>query len=332
MRRRQSTHRYSQSRRTFAKALGLAALGAGAAPLRSWGQILGDHRVQLVKHSTFVMGQVANVSIVHADQAYARRVITDIFAELRRLDSLMSVYDAGSGVSAVNRSAGREAVPVEDDLRDLLQRCAQVSAATHGALDITVEPLMRLWGFRGGVRTTRPTESDVRSALESVGMERLVVEGADAGLTREGAAVDLGGVAVGYALDRTAAIARRAGIDSALIELSGDFYAIGAPPDAKHGWEIGIVDPRHEGRIFRSLRIRDQGLSTSGNYESTVVYNAHRYGHIFDPSRGLPADRLLSATVVADTAFVADAYSTAMFVCGDRAILPAGATATLLRM
>jgi thiamine biosynthesis lipoprotein len=143
--------------------------------------------------------------------------------------------------------------------------------------------------------------------------------------------LDLGGVAVGYALDRAAAMLRAMGIESALIELSGDYYAIGSPAGSSRGWEIGVLDPRSEGAVLETLYIRNQALSTSGNYANTVVYDARSYGHIFDPSAGYPSDRLLSATVVAPTAFEADAFSTALFVAGDRSILPEGSRSILLR-
>jgi thiamine biosynthesis lipoprotein len=234
-------------------------------------------------------------------------------------------------VSAINRAAGRESVKASPEMIELLGKSAGASARSRDALDITVNPLLSLWGFRGEPRSVRPSDREVKDALASVGIDGLKIEGESVGLLRAGASIDLGGVAVGYALDRTAAMLRREGIASALIELSGDFHAIGAPPESSRGWEIGVQDPRHEGAIFRTLHVRDQALSTSGNYANTVVYNARSYGHIFDPSRGLPAERLLSATVVAPTAFEADAYSTALFVSGDRAMLPAGSSSVLLK-
>ena len=291
--------------------------------------MLRDNRLELVRHSTFVMGQIANVTILHRDVAQARRAVTSIFEELRRLERMMSVYDGESEVSAINAAAGRDGVKVSPEMIELLGKSVAASLRSRDALDITVNPLLRLWGFRGESRPARPSDREVKEALDAVAIGGLKIEGETAGLTRSGASIDLGGVAVGYALDRTAAMLRREGITSALIELSGDFHAVGAPPESR-GWEIGVQDPRREGGILETLHIRDQALSTSGNYANTVVYDARSYGHIFDPSRGLPAERLLSATVVAPTAFEADAYSTALFVSGDRAILPNGGSAVLL--
>jgi thiamine biosynthesis lipoprotein len=320
------------TRRAFVKALGLAAAGAALPGKRMLAAILGDHRLELVRHTTFVMGQVANVTIYHPDAPHARRVVTAIFDELRRLESLMSVFDEGSQLSAINRSAGRDAVAVSSELVELIASAAGIARRTGGALDVTVNPLLELWGFRGAGRSMRPSDREVRSALDAVGIDGVRIEGRSIGLAREGASIDLGGVAVGYALDRVAAIARREGIASALLELSGDFYAIGAPPESSKGWEIGIEDPRRHDGIRKRLHVADGALSTSGNYASTVVYNAHAYGHIFDPARGFPAERLLSATVTAPTALEADAYSTALFVGGDRRVLPQGSTAYIVKV
>jgi thiamine biosynthesis lipoprotein len=319
------------SRRTFVKALGVAAAGL-AFPVRAlMAGFPGDSKLHPVRHSTFVMGQIANVTIFHADAAHARESVTAVFNELRRLEKVMSVFDPESELSAVNRAAGRAAIPVSADLRDVIARSTLIASGTRDALDITVNPLLGLWGFRDNARSTPPTDAEVAGALSLVGISGVRIEGDSVGLTKAGASIDLGGVAVGFALDRIAAMLRSRGIASALLELSGDFYAIGAPPESRHGWEIGIEDPRHAGGIWKRVFIRDQALSTSGNYASTVVFNAKSYGHIFDPSRGFPADRLLSATVIAPTAFQADGYSTALFVSGDSSMLPAGARGLLLR-
>ncbi len=317
-------------RRGFVKALGLAAAGLalpGGGVLRA---MLRDHGAEVVRHSTFLMGQITNVTIVTSDAPHARRVVTMMFEELRRLEKLFSVYDPESQASAVNRSAGRSAVSAAPELVELLEHARSIARATRGALDITVEPLMRLWGFRGGAGKTRPTDREVHRVLDAVGIDALAIEGDAIGLTRSGAAIDLGGVAVGYALDRAAAIAGREGITSALIEMSGDFRAIGAPPESERGWEIGIQDPVRRDALSATRYIRDAGLSTSGNYANTVIYHARKYGHIFDPHRGLPAHRVHSATVIAPTATLADAYSTALFVAADRAILPAGCSGLIV--
>lgn len=316
------------SRRRFTRSLGLAAglILPGRGLLAT---MLRDQKLERITHSTFVMGQIANVTVLHPDPVEAREGITAVFQEFRRLERSMSVYDPASEVSSINRMAGRDAVEVSADLLAVVSGAAAAYRRSGGALDITVEPLEKLWGFRGE-RSVRPSDREVARSLDVVGMDRLTIEGRRVGLTRHGAAIDLGGVAVGYALDRAREILAGRGIERALIELSGDYYAIGAPTDSPEGWEIGIVDPRFEEEVVQTVRIRDQGLSTSGNYATTVVFDAKSYGHIFNPERGYPADRILSATVIAPTGFLADAYSTALFVRGETSILPEGCRGVMI--
>lgn len=302
-------------RRKFLKgSLGIAGGLVLPAP-RLLAQILGDNRLVEVRHSTFVMGQIANVTLFAPDRESGAQAATIVFQEFRRLDRALSVFDPGSDVSRVNNQAGRASVCVGEDTRQIIRRSREVSIMSGGALDITIEPLMRLWGFRGLRRRGRPTDREIITALDAVGIQLIKVDGDQVGLVADGAAIDLGGVAVGYALDRAAAIVRQAGLEHGLIELSGDFIAIGGPPEQK-AWQIGLEDPRVAYRVWSTVGIRDQGLSTSGNYSNVVVYNARRFGHILDPEVGRPAGRRLGTTVIAPTAFQADALSTACFVRG----------------
>lgn len=307
-----------ERRRLIKGALGLSA-GLMLPGTRMLSQILGDHRLVEVRHSTWVMGQIANVTLFVADREVGVRAVTEIFNEFRRLDRSLSLYDPGSDVSRVNRSAGQDSVPTGEDLRVILRSVLEMSYEVEGSLEITIEPLMRLWGFRGAIRTLPPNDREIRAALDLVGRQNIVFEREAVGLSKIGCAIDLGGVAVGYALDQAAGIARSAGIERGLIELSGDFYAIGAPPE-DDGWLIGLEDPRVAYGVWATPRIRDEGLSTSGNYNNVVVYNAHRYGHVIDPSRGLPSGHHLSTTVIAPTAFQADALSTALFVMREKSL------------
>lgn len=284
---------------------------------RVFSQVLGDHRLVEVSHSTFVMGQIANVTLFVHDRTLGANAATAIFEEFRRLERGLSIYDERSDVARLNAAAGRESVNVGPELLAILQSVLEISYALDGSLDLTIEPLMRLWGFRGDRGPNPPTDAEIVHALSRVGHQNILLERGAVGLAQSGCAIDLGGVAVGYALDRAAAIARRMGVERGLIELSGDYYAIGSPPDAD-GWTIGLEDPRVAYGLWGAPTIRDQGLSTSGNYNTVVVYNAHRFGHIMDPSLGEPSRSHLSTTVIAPTAFQADTLSTAYFVSGER--------------
>lgn len=282
--------------------------------------LLKDYGLREVVHSSYVMGQVANVTFLVEDALHGSETATVLFKEFRRLESLLSLFDPDSDISRINRNAGRCLVTVSEETMQVVTNSIAVASRTRSALDITLEPLMRLWGFRGITRREPPTDRQIVAALDTVGIDRIVCSANSIGLQKRGAAIDLGATAVGFALDRAADIARKAGIERGLIELSGDFIAIGTPPEG-NGWPISIVDPRLAYQMWSSISIQDQALSTSANYNNVVVYRARRYGHILDPARGRPSDALVSATVVAPTAFRADALSTALFATGDPSIV-----------
>src|SRR5678815_2726604 len=130
-----------------------------------------------------------------------------------------------------------------------------------------------------------------------------------------GTRIDLGGIAKGYAVDRVAELLREAGTTSALVDLSGNMAALGAPP-GERGWRIGIRDPRNREPWFARVTLRDRAISTSGQYEQFVAANGHTYGHILDPRTGIPAQGVLSVTVIADSPFETDAWDTGLFVLG----------------
>lgn len=311
---------FTMNRRNFTTTLALAAAGTLLPKSRAFTALL-DNRLHRVHHSTIVMGQVATVTLLHHDREIARHTVNAVFGEFRRLERMMSVYDSESEVSVINSIAGRNNVAVSADMLSIVETVQRASVASNGALDITVEPLLRLWGFRQP-SPTKPTDQQIQSALDVVGMKFIQCQAGTIGLLKEGGAIDLGGVAVGYALDQAASIVKQAGVDAGLIEISGDYVAIGTPTDEPKGWEIGIVDPSNVNEIIQSVFLRDQALSTSGNYATTVVYEAINYGHIFDPNTGKPAEVINSATVIAPTATLSDVWSTAVFVAGHQRELP----------
>jgi thiamine biosynthesis lipoprotein len=182
-----------------------------------------------------------------------------------------------------------------------------------------VEPLVRAWGFLGGSPRV-PSEREAAEAFARVGADRLEFDPAAATLRyrRAGTQIDLGGIAKGYAVDAAAESLRAGGVADALVEISGNMVALGAPAASDH-WRVGIRDPRDRLSHFARLRLRDQAVSTSGKYEQFVAAGGRTYGHIMDPRTGKPAAGLISVTVVAATALAADAWDTPLFVLGPAA-------------
>jgi thiamine biosynthesis lipoprotein len=268
------------------------------------------------------MGTTVSITAHGEDRAHLMAATTRAFSELTRMDRLLSVYRNTSEISALNRTAGREPARVSDATGEILRRAKQFSALTEGTFDNTVEPLMNLWGFRteGSVRSW-PTDKELADAQEGVGWWR--VEVSDDGwamLSHRRSQVDLGGIGVGYTVDRMGEILRREGVSSALINHSGDILAIGAPPDTD-GWPVAVPDPVDPYQLLVQLTLRDRAISTSSNRRSTRILQHATVGHILDPRTGKNPEGVLSVSVVAPTSTEADALSTALFVDRSRSAI-----------
>jgi FAD:protein FMN transferase len=307
-------------RRAFLGALGAGLAGRPALHLRRTGDVL-------VERWSWVMGQAAHVVVFAGSEAEGLDACAAALAELRRVEARLSLFDDRSDLCELNRRAGRvggRSMPVDRDLREVLRLAAGYRHLTAGAFDVAVEPLMRVWGFHRP-RRSPPTAAEVAEAREAVAHARVQLDGDRALLATAHTQLDLGGIGVGYGLDRAAAVLRGRGVTRAFLDVSGDCAALGAPP-GEPGWRVAVVDPRRPGAELRELRLRDAALATSANTVSVVRFGDAVRGHVMDPATGRPAAALLQATVVARRAVTADALSTAMLVSGVR---PAGAVDAL---
>ena len=230
------------------------------------------------------------------------------------IEAQLTVFRDTSALVYINRNAAAAPVPCDRALFALLTRCAELSAATDGAFDITTTPLSRCWGFlqRAG---RLPSADEIAAARAVVGMRHvgLVPDTGSVAFARSGVELNLNAVGKGYALDRIAVTLREAGVRHALLSAGqSSLLAIGG---RDRGWPIDLVSPRRDTPLAR-VWLRDAALGTSGAGEQFVIVDGRRYGHVLDPRTGSPADGILSATVACDSAADADALSTAFLVAG----------------
>ncbi len=260
------------------------------------------------------MGTAVSIQAYHPDRANLQHAISMAFDELYRFDRLFSIFNSESDISKINQSAGTRDVSVHRETVEILKHAVNFSKSTGGTFDCTVEPLMRVWGFRDKRITSIPTEAEIRKSLLSVGYKNIVIDehASRAGLVYSSSSIDLGGMAVGYTLDRMVSILRREGIESALINHSGDISAIGTPPDS-YGWQIGIPSPFHQDDLISEFTINDQSVSTSGSYEKFVAIGDKRFGHLINCQSGTPATENAGITVISDSSLLSDVLSTTLF-------------------
>ena len=259
------------------------------------------------------MGTRIAVELWSGDPAAGQAASDAVLAEMRRVDALMSHYKPESQLSQVNQRAAREAVRVDPELVDLIQRAQALSGLTGGAFDITYASVGYLYDYREHVR---PTDDQVRDGLGAVNWRHVIVdpEASTVRFAREGVRIDLGGIAKGYAVDRATGILESMGVVHASVTAGGDSRIIG--DRFGRPWVVGIRHPDDAGRIIARMPIVDAALSTSGDYERYFDEDGLRYHHIIDPKTGRSAGEVRSVTIIGPDATTTDGLSTSVFVLG----------------
>jgi thiamine biosynthesis lipoprotein len=263
------------------------------------------------------MGTVVDLTLWSEDQAGAAAASEAVFEEFRRIDKLMSNWVDTSDVSRINAAAGVSAVVVNEEVLAVIQFAQSVSRKSGGAFDITVGAYRGLWKFDEDIDGTIPSPKQVAARRKLTGWRDVIVDAKKktVKLRRKGMAITLGGIAKGYAVDRSVALLRGRGFKDFIMQAGGDLYVSGTKGGQK--WRVGIRDPRG-GRdaTFALTEVQDRTFSTSGDYERGFVKDGVRYHHILDPRTGQPARACRSVTVSARDAMTADAWSKPLFILG----------------
>lgn len=267
--------------------------------------------------SVDAMGSTFSVVIYGEDRERLQAIVAQALEEARRLDRLLSNYLPDSEWSEVNRKAADRAVPVSRDLFELLAACVEYSRESEGAFDISVGPLMKVWGFYKGSGHL-PHRAEVRGALSTVGYRKILLDrnAQTVRFSQPGVELDPGGVGKGYAVDKVAEVLRSNGISSALISAAGSsIYAMGAPP-GESGWRLNIKDPKNQNKSVAEITLKDQSLSTSGNYEKFFLAEGKLYSHIMDPRTGFPSQGMLSVSVIAPRTLDSEVWAKPYYILG----------------
>jgi FAD:protein FMN transferase len=303
------------NRRRFVAALGSGIAATLPLPVRRSARSPVRPPLRLVERWSWAMGQPVHLQLFARSEAQGYDAAAAALAELRRVESRLSLFDDASDLCELNRHAGRARFHADRDLLQVLRDALRLERLSGGAFDVAVEPLMRVWGFHQP-RTLAPTSAELREARAAVRSARIVIEDEWIRLPSRHTRLDLGGIGVGYGLDCAISVLRRAGIQSAFLDISGDCFALGAPPDSKDGWLVELAAPNPGKPSLATTRIRDAALATSSNTVSVVHYGRAVRGHVMNPETGWPANLLSQVTVVSRSGLEADALSTAMLVSG----------------
>jgi thiamine biosynthesis lipoprotein len=271
------------------------------------------------------MGTFARVVAVAQSQNAGKKCVQAAFAEIRRVDELMSDYKSDSEISRVNRDGAERAVQVSESTYEVLQRSVEFSKLTGGAFDITVGPLMDLF-HTAEEKAVAPSEEQIADARLKVGFEKLKLDDQNKTVqfAVDGMRLDLGGIAKGYAVDKAIEAMQRGGAIGAMVDIGGDIRCFGAPPESREHWLIGLQDPNAAtdgiggGELALTLKVTNAAVATSGDYRQFVLIEGKRHSHIINRKTGTSAEGLSSVTIIADNATDADALATAVSVMGSK--------------
>jgi len=268
----------------------------------------GSSKEPVEAHSAtiFAMDTVMELTI-YGDE----KLLEQAQGRILELENKLSVTDGGSEIARLNSSGGGT---VSADTRKLLERALILCGDSGGALDISVYPVLKAWGFTVGEYKV-PDEEELKTLLQAVDYRKVRIEEDGSIALAPGMEIDLGSVAKGYASDCLVELFKGNGVASGILNLGGNVYALGTKPDGSP-WRVAITDPV-EGGYVGAVEVTDGAVVTSGGYERYFEQDGIRYHHIIDPATGYPADNgFLSVTVIGGEGGVCDALSTALFVMG----------------
>ncbi len=263
------------------------------------------------KQQRDIMGTRISVELWHQSESKAMQCSDKIFAEMHRLDTMMSPYQPGSEISFINNNASIATIEISDEMARIIDRSLHFSTISEGAFDITFASIGYRYDYR---KQVKPSDQLIETSLQSVDYRHINLNNNQLRFNDAGVRIDLGGIAKGYAVDRAIEIAKRCGIVEAMISAGGDSKIMGK----KQGkpWIIGIQHPRKKNELALRLPLSDTAISTSGDYQRFFIRDGQRIHHIINPSTGRSAISTWSATVTGPDAITTDALSTTIFVLG----------------
>jgi thiamine biosynthesis lipoprotein len=246
---------------------------------------------EIYKQKTYLMGSDFEITVVANSKLDGEQDIQIAIEEISRIEALISSWDSNSETSRINQNAGIAPVKISEELFMLIKRALQISTLTDGAFDISYAAMDKIWKYDGSMKQM-PSENAIKNSVAKVGYKSVMLD----------------------ENSTTKKLLISKGSSGGIINASGDMNTWGTQPKGKE-WQVAITNPLNKNRAFAILPIKD-AVVTSGNYEKYVTFNATRFSHIIDPRNGYPSSGILSVTVFAPLAELADALATSVFVMG----------------
>lgn len=264
-----------------------------------------------------LMGNRFEITVVADDNQWANDMIAAAVAEIQRIEKLLTTFSTTSETYLINENAGIVPVVVCTETLELIKRSLRISKLTQGAFDITYGSVdKRLWNF-DKTMTALPDPTLARQAVKLIDYRNVLIDDSASTvfLKEKGMRIGFGGIGKGYAAEKARQLLQEKGVQSGIVNASGDLTTWGLQPDGKP-WTIGIAHPDAADHPFSYMEISDMAVATSGNYEKYVLIDGVKYSHTIDPRTGMPVTGIKSVTIICANAEMADAMATPVTIMG----------------
>ena len=268
-----------------------------------------------VTRENYLLGTIVQLKVYGKNADKAADKAMDVIS---LIDDLMSPSKPNSDVAKINASSGKSFVKVSEDTYNVIKRSFYYSELSNGAFDVTVGPLVNIWGI-GTEHARVPAPSEIKNKVSLINYKDIEIDDANKAikLKREGQGIDLGAIAKGYAADKVKETLMSEGIKTAFINLGGNVVTLGKKSDGTL-WNIGVQDPLNtRGDYFAIVKVSDKSIVSSGNYERFFIKDGIKYHHILDTKTGYPSNNeIMATTIISEKSIDGDALSTSAFVLG----------------
>lgn len=273
--------------------------------------------LKLVKRSMKLMGNQFEITIGNKEESEAEDLIALAVEEIRSIEKRLTSFSDTSETHLINSHAGIKPVAVSSETIALIKRANRISEITQGAFDLSYGSIdKRLWNF-DKTMTSLPDEQTARQMVQLINYRNIVIDDQNTTvfLKEKGMRIGFGGIGKGYAAEKAKTLLKKMGVDSGIVNASGDLSTWGTQPDGKP-WTVGIAHPDHRHYAFSHINISDMAIATSGNYEKYVIIGGKKYSHTIDPRTGLPVSGIKSVSIICPNAELADAMATPVTIMG----------------
>ncbi|MBR9830549.1 FAD:protein FMN transferase [bacterium] len=268
------------------------------------------------KRTLKLMGSRFEITVIAENTELGDQYIEEAVAEITRIERLISSWNPESQTSEINRQAGIIPVKVDLELYQLIERANGISNLTDGAFDISYASMDRIWKFDGSM-TIIPSAEEIKHSVSKVGYQKIKLNASDTTvfLTEKGMKIGFGAIGKGYAADKAKALLIEKGVKGGIINASGDMNTWGKQTNGED-WKVAITNPLNKDKAIAIFPLNNSAVVTSGDYEKYIKLEGKKFAHIIDPRTGYPTSGIISATVFAPKAELADALATSIFVMG----------------